>query len=120
MTELFKIPVRAESAEQARAVTFAQHQRSKVSWVQDDLDAVRRSVEDKQARAAENPVLYGDKLAEYDETLRRIHELYYSEDPPALSVIEALRLNGDARLTDRTRVCAMWLSGDNWIVFGAV
>lgn len=118
--ELFKIPCRAETAEAARAATFDQHQRSKVSWVQDDLDTIRRSVEDKQARAEENPVLYADKLREYDEALRRIRDMYYTDDHPALGVIEALALNGDARLVDRDRVCAIWRSDDDWIVFGAV
>lgn len=118
--ECFKIPCRAETAEEARLTTFEQHQRFKVSWVQDDLDAVRRSVEDKRARADEHPVLYGDKLAEYDETLRRIHDLYSSADPPELSVIEALCLNEDARLCDRSRVCAIWVSSNHWVVFGAV
>jgi hypothetical protein len=118
--EIFKITCRAETAEEARAATFDQHRRPKVSWVQDDLDAVRRSVDEKRARAAENPALYGDKLTEYDETLRRILELYESQDPPAMSVIEALHLNGDARLCDPTRVCAIWLNADRWIVFGRV
>jgi hypothetical protein len=118
--ELFKIPCKAETAEGARQATFAQHQRAKVSWVQDDLDSIRRSVEEKQARAAENPVLYADKLREYDGTLRRIQDLYYTDDHPALGVIEALALNGDARLVDRDRVCAIWRSGDEWIIFGAV
>lgn len=118
--DLFKIPCRAETAEEARLATFEQHQRSKVSWVQDDLDSVRRAVEEKRARAVEHPVLYGDTLVKYDETLRRIHDLYSSSDPSELSVIEALCLNEDARLCDRSRVCAIWLGGDHWLVFGCV
>lgn len=115
---LFKIPCRAETAEQARLVTFEQHQRDKVSWIRDNLDTVRHALEDKQVRAAENPGLYGDKLAEYERALARIAELYESPDSPELCLIEALELNGDVRLADRSRVCALWTGGDNWIIFG--
>jgi hypothetical protein len=118
--EVFKIPCKAETAEEARMVTFEQHGRDRVSWVRDDLDAVRRSVEDKRARAEENAGLYSDKLAEYDATLHRIYELQVSSDPTELTLIEALTLNEDVRLLDRSRVCALWLGGTRWIVFGAV
>lgn len=116
---VFKIPCTAHSPESARLATFEQHRRVAVSWVQDGLSDVLNSVQAKRARALENPRLYSDKLDEYDHTIRKLYELVDSEEQPAMAIIEALRLNGDGRLADTQRVCAVWVAGDRWIVFGA-
>lgn len=116
--ELFKIPCVAESAEQARLATFEQHGRLLVSDVLDTLEGVLRLVTQRRLRALENPRLYSDKLDEYDRIERQLYELSDTDDDQAIKTIEALRLAGDSRLADKQRVCAVWVSGSRWIIFG--
>lgn len=119
MIDVFKLPCHAHTAEEARLATVSQHARPRVSWIQDTIEDVLRSVEAKRVRAEENPALYADKLREYAEVERRIYDLVDSEESSVMALIEALALNDDSRLADRERVCAVWISGDRWIVFGA-
>lgn len=120
MKQLWQIVTQANTAEEARSATYSVHARKNVSWVQDTFESVLRGVEAKRVRAEENPALYSDKLVEYDEIEHQLYALVDSEEPPTVRLIEALRIAQDARLADSNRACAVWVSGDRWIVFGAV
>jgi hypothetical protein len=116
--EVFKIPCKAQSAEGARLATLHAHGRPSVSQVTDRVEDILKQIDAKKTRALENPELYGEKISEYDAIESRIYELCDSDEPAAMILIEAMRLNGDSRLADNDRVCAVWVDSDRWIVFG--
>lgn len=117
MSEVWQIVVQAHSAAEARTKTEHVHGRPRVVWVQDTLESVVRGVEAKRARAEENPALYHDLLVAYDEQERQLYALADSEEPAVMQLITALRIARDTRLEDPERVCAVWVSGDRWVVF---
>lgn len=118
--QVFKVPCVAESAELARLVTLEQHGRPLVSWVKDELSELISLNSGRRVRAMENPRLYSDKITEYDAIERKLYDLIDSDQPYWARLIDALTLLGDARLADKQRVCAIWVSGTQWIIFGSV
>jgi hypothetical protein len=88
--------------------------------VTDSLDGVRSSIESKLVRVRENPKLYGDKIAEYIEMLRKIEALLSEGQDDSYVIAEAMMLHGDTRVTDKRRVCAIEVRPRRWLVFGIV
>ncbi len=115
---LWKIVVSATTAEQARAQTHAVHGRPRVYWVQDTIDEVLRAVERKRRRAEQNPELYAERISKYIVIEEKIHGAIDMEEPPSLTLLQALAWNEDQRLQDEGAVCALWVTEDQWIVFG--
>lgn len=98
--------------------TYMAHGCQRVSWVQDTLPEIIKRVEALQVRASENPALYADKLAEYDRLMRQLYELVDDMESSEVDrVVKALSLTDDGRL-QLGHACAIWDSGDRWVVFG--
>lgn len=114
----FKIEVMAASPAEAFLVSRAPG-KAQYRVVRDQPSDVATAIQGKLRRAETHPVLYADRIAEYQSLLLRMKRALADGQPSVDVVVNAMLDHGDSRVDSPQFCCVIPRSvAGSWVVFG--